>query len=462
MAAPAVNHGHRLKGPVSHQAEHLADVDELAALHFDPWLTCKGEALRQLADEVFEGLPFPSPMRRKAPRVDVTNRRRRCVHGILANVVSMMLSPASHDALATPLRNPTASRTRYEYSGYSIQVLAATIKAMRVVGYLVVIKGAQHRHRTRILPTRTLSEMLAVARVGLEDVGREAGEETIILRLKRPERPSQPQDEQAEELDADDDKSEPDALRFIDYTDTPETLKLRQQMETINDALNQLADVRFDGKPILPIHLVRFFTAMDVEPPHGFDLHGRLYRGGFWLTLSEKKRHLITINGEQVADLDYSSMFFRLAYIKQGVTPPEGDLYAIEGLEAYRPAVKQLVASLFSKSGDVQRMPRKVRKLMPPEWTMPRFVEAMTAKHPAIAPLFGAGMWFKFAHTESTIMVDILLRLTAMGIPALPMHDGLMVGMSYKAEAARIMREVSRSHLGVELPVSEKQLIVPT
>lgn len=104
-------------------------------------------------------------------------------------------------------------------------------------------------------------------------------------------------------------------------------------------------------------------------------------------------------------------------------------------------------------------MPRKVRKLMPPEWTMPRFVEAMTAKHPAIAPLFGAGMWFKFAYTESNMMVDILLKLIAMGIPALPMHDGLMVGISHRTDAARIMREVSVSQLGVELPVTEKQLI---
>lgn len=442
--------------------ENLAvqDNDELDTLHFDPWLTCEGEALRRLADDVFEALPFPSPMKRKAPRVDVTNRRRRCVHSILANVVSMLLSPASHDALATPLRNPTASRTRYEYSGYSVQVLSGTIMAMRKAGFLVVIKGAQHRHRTRILPSVRLSEMLEAVSVSLEDVGREVGAETIILRVKSPPRwggqEAKDEQEEAEE------KQEPDTLRLVDYEDTQETIKLREQMETINERLNHLADVRFDGRSILPIHLVRIFTVMSAKGPHRFDLHGRLYRGGFWFTLPKKKRHLITINDEQIADLDFSSMFFRLAYLRQGALPPDGDLYAIPGLENHRQAVKQLVASLFTRSGPAMRMPNKVRKEMPKYWTMPRFFKAMAVKHPAIAPLFGTGMWFSFAYTESQIMVDILLKLVALGIPALPLHDGLMVGRSHGDVAAQVMRDVSFKHLGVEIPVAEKQLFAPS
>ncbi|MCS4240916.1 hypothetical protein M2418_000418 [Rhizobium sp. BIGb0125] len=215
------------------------DIDELSTLHLDPWLTCKGVALRELADEIFEALPFPCPLRRKAPRADVTERRRRCVASVLANVVSMVLSPSSHDALATPLRNPTASRTRYEYSGYSVQVLAATITAMRKAGLLVVFKGAQHSHRTRILPTPSLSIMLEGASVELQDVGREAGAETIILRLKRSPKYG-PRDEEEEE-----DKQDADGSRLVDYTDTAETAALREQIDTINDGLNQLANVRY-------------------------------------------------------------------------------------------------------------------------------------------------------------------------------------------------------------------------
>lgn len=441
--------------------ENLAvqDDDELDALHFDPWLTCRGEALRRLANDVFEALPPPAITPGRRPRADAEQRRRRCVSSVIANVASMVLSPASHDALATPLRKPTSRRTRYDYSGYSVPVLSATIAAMRKAGFLVVIKGVRRRHRTRILPSSVLSEMLDRADIGLEDVGRDGGGETIILRVKSP--PRWGEKTAKEEPEEGEEKQDDDTLRLVDYEDTRETARLREQMETINERLNILADVRFDGRSILPIHLVRIFTAMSAEGPHRFDLHGRLYRGGFWFTLPKKKRHLITINGEQIADLDFSSMFFRLAYLKQGITPPEGDLYAIPGLENHRQAVKQLVASLFTRSGPAMRMPNKVRKEMPKDWTMPRFVKAMAVEHPAIAPLFGTGMWFSFAYTESQIMVDILLNLVALGVPALPLHDGLMVGRSHGNVAAQVMRDVSFKHLGVEIPVTEKQLRAP-
>ncbi len=104
----------------------------------------------------------------------------------------MVLSPASHDALATPLRKPTSTRTRYDYSGYSVQVLSATVTAMRKAGFLVVIKGVRRQHRTRILPSSVLSAMLSRADIGLEDVGRDGGGETIILRVKRPPRYAEP------------------------------------------------------------------------------------------------------------------------------------------------------------------------------------------------------------------------------------------------------------------------------
>ncbi|MCZ7466408.1 hypothetical protein [Rhizobium rhizogenes] len=429
--------------------------DELGTLHFDPWLTCKGEALRRLADDIFEALPQPAITPGRKPRADAEQRRRRCVSGVVANVASMVLSPASHDALATPLRKPTSTRTRYDYSGYSVPVLSATITAMRKAGFLVVIKGVRRRHRTRILPSSVLSAMLDRADIGLEDVGRDSGGETIILRVKRPPRYAEQEDPEEEATPV---EQEADELGWVNYEDTAHTVQLRGQMETINEALNRLADVRFDGKSILPIHLVRIFTAMSAGGPHGFNLHGRLYRGGFWLTLPKEKRHLITINGEQIADLDFSSMFFRLAYLQQGIAPPEGDLYGIPGLEGHRQAVKQLVASLFARAGPAVRMPKEVRKEMPKGWTMPRFVKAMAVKHSAIAPLFGTGKWFSFAYTESQIMVDVLLALMALGVPALPMHDGLMVGKSHGARAAQVMREVSLKHLGVELPVSEKPL----
>jgi hypothetical protein len=100
--------------------------------------------------------------------------------------------------------------------------------------------------------------------------------------------------------------------------------------------------------------------------PNGFDSHGRLYGGhigGWHQGLSKEKRHLICINGEPVADLDYSSMHPRLAYAEAGAEPPQGDLYAIPGLEAHRDGVKAAMSAMISRKGDLKRLPSEIRKL---------------------------------------------------------------------------------------------------
>lgn len=416
----------------------MSEAEELECLHFDPWLTCSGPRLVQVAAEVLSKLPAPCVTLGRKPRGDAAMRRRRCVESIVANAVSLALSPSEYDAIAAPLRK--TKQTRYDYCGYGPAMLSATIEAMREAGLLAIIKGAKGQARTRILPTDSFRSMLVDADISISDVGREAGRETILLRARS--------------------ETEMGGVVLVDYADTEETIKFREEVETVNEALT-LADIRYEGKPILPVHLVRIFNVENEEDPPRFDRHGRLYRGGFWLTLPERKRQLITINGEPVADLDFSSMFFRLAYVTQGVKSPEGDLYAIPGLEGCRPTVKRLVASLFSRTGPAQRLPRKFRRELPAGWTMPRFVAAMVERHPAIAPLFGKALWFSFAFTESQIMVEILLALIAKGIVALPMHDGLMVARSHRDLAVRTMREVSLRNLGEALPVSEKALISP-
>jgi hypothetical protein len=60
---------------------------------------------------------------------------------------------------------------------------------------------------------------------------------------------------------------------------------------------------------------------------------------------------------------------------------------------------------------------------------------------------------------ESQILVAVLLRLIDLAVPALPMHDGIMVPQSTKGQALQAMREVSAEFLeGSPLPVSEKRV----
>ena len=66
---------------------------------------------------------------------------------------------------------------------------------------------------------------------------------------------------------------------------------------------------------------------------------------------------------------------------------------------------------------------------------------------------------------DSTIMVAVLLKLADMGIPALPLHDGLICPQSAAATARQVMEQegsrIAREAFGFDgawLPVDQKDI----
>ncbi|RUV20718.1 hypothetical protein [Mesorhizobium sp. M7A.F.Ca.MR.245.00.0.0] len=164
----------------------------------------------------------------------------------------------------------------------------------------------------------------------------------------------------------------------------------------------------------------------------------------------------LRINGEPIADLDYASMFPRLAYARVGAEPPEGDLYAIPGLEEHRAGVKAGFAAMLSSSNEMTRLPSEVKEALPLGWTGRRLAQAISFKHPALVPLFGKDTALDLMFTESCILVAVLLRLAKMGIAALPMHDGVMVAARHFEMAKEVMMMVAAAREGALIPVVAK------
>jgi hypothetical protein len=210
-----------------------------------------------------------------------------------------------------------------------------------------------------------------------------------------------------------------------------------------------------------------------------WDRGGRLFGDGFWLTLASSRRGNIRIDGELVSDLDFSSMFARLAYAQLGVEAPSGDLYAIPGLEGYRTGVKLAFnVLLFDGKGQRKKWPEvmgiglgddadakrdpnsraaQCDGLLPAGWEDPkRLRDAILEGHPALKKAFGRGLGYGLMFTESRVLLAVLLELIKRGIVALPMHDGLLCAQSRKEEVAEVMRETATEITGAVLPVEEK------
>ena len=415
-----------------------------SSLFLDPWLVPQGDGLRTLAESVAERAERGPINRGRSPRKDAALRKRHCVGNLLANLAYLTLNrhlePGTGLAAATAKTKPT----RYDRADYPRHLLAPLLEHLEGEGFIVRHPYVFKQRLTTLEPTPAFADLMAHHRVTMGDIGREPGGESIWLRARTGE----------EQFGR-----EPPPKTLIPYQDTAESQLLREQVEQV-DAFLRRADIRLDGRPYAPFALRRMFLLRHSGDPESFTLNGRL-AGGWWMDLPSKERHLITIGGEDIADLDYSAMFANLAYLKIEAGLPEGDPYEVPGLEDHRAGAKVGLLSLLSRSSDMQRLAPDLKALLPPGWTAGRLMEAMAKRHPRIAHLFGSDIGIDLMFQESAILMDLLERLERQGVPALPFHDGIAVPVSAKAAAASAMEEASRAALGVALPVKEKPIWRP-
>lgn len=179
------------------------------------------------------------------------------------------------------------------------------------------------------------------------------------------------------------------------------------------------------------------------------------------MELPSRKRYLLQVNGEELADADFVGMFVSLASLRAGAGLPTGDPYEVPGLEEHRDAAKLGLLSLLSRSSDMQRLSPELKAALPEGWTAKRLADAMAARHPRIAHLFGTDIGIDLMFAESQILVALLLRLGEQGVPGLGMHDGLLVPTSGQDIALDAMQAVSREITGTALPVKAKPIWRP-
>ncbi|WP_155646830.1 hypothetical protein [Burkholderia territorii] len=266
--------------------------------------------------------------------------------------------------------------------------------------------------------------------LGWADFDRRDGEEVIVLKDAR-----------------EDHRSDPERL---EYADTEETSRYREQMREINGWLHG-ADLKLVSSSWLNVdlwnrHLKRYFNA------GSFELGGRLY-GGFWQRMNKAERKDLRIDGEQAVELDFSQVGPRILYGMAGARM-DRDAYAVPGYEDHREGIKKLFAAMINTSTPLVRFPAKVRELFPRGTKAASECSAIQMHHPAIADRFykreGLAVMFK----ESQIMVSALLRMKAAGIVALPVHDAAIVAAVRVDEAKAIMLEEFQAHTGLEGTVS--------
>ena len=263
----------------------------------------------------------------------------------------------------------------------------------------------------------------------IDDFGRSDQEEVIILKAPK--------------------KGHSGNGELIDYEDTADTNRYRVQIKEINRWLEQ-ADIdliQFEGEPNVDTtvrQLCRIFNN------GSFTNGGRLW-GGFWMNLSKPKRHDdLLINRENIVELDYGQMALRLLYGKVGAPIPDGDLYRIPGLEAFRDGVKKVINSALYTDKLQSRMPQGTRQHFGDHISYNQVLSAIRQHHAPIADHLFSGIGMELQFLESEVTVFVLQSLNAKGITALPLHDGVFIPRSAKGEAIKTMEWSFKQMTGVK------------
>lgn len=266
-----------------------------------------------------------------------------------------------------------------------------------------------------------------------------------------------------------------------------------ERLEKQTRAFNELwlnHSVTLDNKLMIPFCQRKFNDSLE--------LGGRFY--GDFQRLPGKERLKLKIDSIPVVELDYKSQHLAILYSLEGLQIEyDPDPYIIEGFE--RETVKAITLKLINVKNiaDMKRaitlsanpenkakyQAYKQRRLIHdlrrahgltssppfkaqwidsfieniPEGTCPeRFLESFSERHRAIYHHIGSeNIGLKLQALDSRIMALVLSACVAENIPALPVHDSLIVRETDKAKTRLIMQTAYKEITGKHCKIDQKK-----
>jgi hypothetical protein len=241
----------------------------------------------------------------------------------------------------------------------------------------------------------------------------------------------------------------------INYKDTKRTSQWRREIAKLNSWLRD-APISLLEQDQAPLHLDRDGQPIETHRRGlrrifnnaDWQQGGRLF-GGFWENMERSARfRLLRIMGEPVVNVDFGSLFPRLAYVRAREEQPEGDLYDITGNGSCRDGWKQLINALLFAERPLRGWPRDIREKLPLGLSLRGAIEEIKAKHAPIAHLFEQGLGFRLMRIESDMLIVAVTALFKQGITALPLHDSVLTARSHGDAAKAVLENIFRQHTG--------------
>lgn len=409
---------------------------------FNPWRVAVTAAARDFVDTIIrdvEAYEQTQKLRQRKRRPADQETFRATMSALVCDLVHTVISDAQSGFVVSRSFQELGRRSRYRapalnksFPGLLDMLEAPGLAIVRQdIGFQRFQKPGQ---RTRLLAGAGLLERLGSVAFQFEDF-REDRAEILILKAEK--------------------QGHWDTGRLVEYPETADTTKLRADVRRINTFLRE-AELNFDEGEVelsRPLDLTNR-QLKRIFNNGRFDSGGRLF-GGFWQPLSKKHRLAgLTIDEEAVVELDFGQMSLRTLYGLEGKPAPEGDLYAVPGLEDWREGTKTLINALLFSEGTRTKKPQGTKSTLPAKVSAGDLIRRISEFHAPVAHHFGSEVGHHLQFIESEVMMGVLLRLMHESIVTLPIHDAVMAPSSKRDRVTEVMREVFEKRVGVRAMIS--------
>ena len=235
------------------------------------------------------------------------------------------------------------------------------------------------------------------------------------------------------------------------------------EVEELNDRMSDKAEVdpfQHFKLDLTQRYLKRVFNNSSLEQG------GRFY-GAWWQSIPSEYRPLISLNGDYVVELDYSTIHMLLLYAISKATCPLEDHYIFGRLtKDFRSQTKKMMNILINaKSQDSAIKAAKDQELFKaglPEGidTIEAYVEEIYSYHDPIKKYFGTGYGVHLQFLDSQIAMRVMQRMYPE--PCLPVHDSFVVRSRQEKKLNKIMNEEFTALTGVKAGIKSESLEVTT
>ena len=216
-----------------------------------------------------------------------------------------------------------------------------------------------------------------------------------------------------------------------------EAVKQREKdLKAINNYLAK-QDVRLNGK--------RIDTALHaVYCDNDWNKGGRLYtsKNGYQ-SLKKEERANLTINGENVIELDFSAYHPNLLYAYENKQLNEDPYNFWHDRKAAKKALN-IVLNAKDRTAAIGA----VKHAVDPGTNVYLLLQAMETAHSSISKYFYSGAGTGLQNIDGEIAVKILLELKKQHVPALPIHDSFIVRQRDASALRGVMDSAYRQYTG--------------